>query len=136
MGPCFFFGGGGTPKGNKEPMLGFLFLFKATKTGVASTKRQPLRGWFSHRVIQPMGVLKDQGVYAHFCDTRESPPFYGKLVFAKPPFCCITEVDSISHSPVKDRFPTLPPLGFIDALQLGFGYRSRGLILLTKAKFL
>ena len=28
--------------------------------------------------------LWDQGVFPHFCDTRESPPFYGELVFGKP----------------------------------------------------
>ena len=28
--------------------------------------------------------LWDQGVYPHFCDTRESPPLYGVLVFGKP----------------------------------------------------
>ena len=28
--------------------------------------------------------LWNQGVYSHFCDTRESPPVYGVLVFGKP----------------------------------------------------
>ena len=28
--------------------------------------------------------LWDQGVFRHFCDTRESPPLYGGLVFGKP----------------------------------------------------
>ena len=28
--------------------------------------------------------LWDQGVYSHFCDTRESPPLYRVLVFGKP----------------------------------------------------
>ena len=46
--------------------------------------------------------LWDQGVFPHFCDTRESPPLYWGLVFGKPCFC-ITEV-GISHSPaVKGR---------------------------------
>ena len=30
--------------------------------------------------------LWNQGVYSHFCDTRESPPVYGVLVFGVRPF--------------------------------------------------
>ena len=28
--------------------------------------------------------MESLGVYSHFCDTRESPPLYGVLVFGKP----------------------------------------------------
>ena len=42
--------------------------------------------------------LWDQGVYPHFCDTRESPLYMGSWSLGAP-FCCITEV-VISHSPV------------------------------------
>ena len=37
----------------------------------------------------------DQGVYPDFCDTRESPLHMGGRSLGGP-FCCITEVDSIS----------------------------------------
>ena len=43
-------------------------------------------------------VVESLGVYSHFCDTRESPPLYGVLVFGAGPFCCITEA-VISHNP-------------------------------------
>ena len=29
-------------------------------------------------------IVESLGVYSHFCDTRESPPVYGVLVFGKP----------------------------------------------------
>ena len=41
----------------------------------------PLRGWPG---IQIKAGLWNQGVYSPFCDTRESPPLYGVLVFGKP----------------------------------------------------
>ena len=34
-------------------------------------------------ILNRSGLWK-QGVYSHFCDTRESPPLYGLLVFGKP----------------------------------------------------
>ena len=49
--------------------------------------------------IQYLSGMWDQGVYPHFCDTRESPPLTGGSSLGLGPFCCIAEVDSISHSP-------------------------------------
>ena len=54
------------------------------------------RNWI-RRTSQPFNWLWDQGVYPHFCDTRESPLYMGGWSLGGH-FCCITEV-VISHSP-------------------------------------
>ena len=58
-------------------------------------------------LISPQGCGITRVLSNHFCDTRESPPVYGVLVFGKP-FCCITEV-VISHNPVSQFLPWVPP---------------------------
>ena len=39
---------------------------------------------FQHHVLADHPGLWDQGVFPHFCDTRESPRLYWGLVFGKP----------------------------------------------------
>ena len=74
-------------------------VFKGCQSSNATTPSSCLRAWSAsiERVLclqsfVPWGVkskhytsgLWNQGIYSHFCDTRESPPVYGILVFGKP----------------------------------------------------
>ena len=60
------------------------------------------------KLVEVKTGLWDQGVHSHFCDTSWNLPL--DMEGLGSPFCCITEVDSISRSPGSNRCSKLEGL--------------------------
>ena len=97
---CFL----GNQKGTETHLGGFRFPCSTPRPWQEISG--PKKG--TQRLFGNQGCGITRGLSNHFCDTRESPLYMGGWSLGGP-FCCITEVDSISHSPDENSDFLLNP---------------------------